>query len=170
LSETFLILRRSDRFMTRYVYWSSFKVLVILVRFEWNLNFFDIFSKKSNTKFHKNHSSYSWAVPCGETDRTKLIVVFRNVVNKPKKSLCINIWQWGYGFILSLFFAKCQFNLSFYLWDSLQLQCTYLYVLSLNQNKVQQSLGNPDPGNSDPPDNSDNFGPTIAPSFPPMIR
>ena len=45
LSETFLILRSNEWDMVRNVYGSSCKVGVILVRFEWNLNFLNIFSK-----------------------------------------------------------------------------------------------------------------------------
>jgi hypothetical protein len=63
---------------------SAFKKLI-------NLNFRDRFSKKySNTKLHGNPPGGSRVVPCGqtvgltdgwtdrETDRTKLIVAFRN--------------------------------------------------------------------------------------------
>ena len=45
LSETFLILRRTERDMINIIYWSSCKVLVILVRFRRNLNLFERFSK-----------------------------------------------------------------------------------------------------------------------------
>jgi hypothetical protein len=46
-----------------------------------------IFKKYSNIKFHENPSSGSRVVPCGQTDRTKLIVAFRNFANAPKKTV-----------------------------------------------------------------------------------
>jgi len=45
LSETFLILRRIERDVIKNVCGSSCKVLFFLVRFSWNLNFLDGFSK-----------------------------------------------------------------------------------------------------------------------------
>jgi hypothetical protein len=44
------------------------KVRVSLVRFKWNVNFLDRFSKNT-FKFHENPSSGSRVVPCGQTDR-----------------------------------------------------------------------------------------------------
>jgi len=58
-----------------------------------------IFEKSSNIKFHKNPSSGSRVVPCGQmvrrtdgrtyiqTDMTKLIVAFHNLANVPEKGL-----------------------------------------------------------------------------------
>jgi hypothetical protein len=47
-----------------------------------------IFEKSSNIKFHKNPSSGSRVVPCGQTDGqtdvTKVIVAFRSCANAPK--------------------------------------------------------------------------------------
>ena len=68
---------------------SSYKVPVMLVRLQWNLNSHDsFFEKYSNIKFHDNPSSGSRVVPYGQTDEraemTKLIVVFRNSANAPK--------------------------------------------------------------------------------------
>jgi len=40
--------------------------------------------KYSNIKFHENPSSRSRVFPCGQTDMTKLIVVFLNLANAPK--------------------------------------------------------------------------------------
>ena len=46
-----------------------------------------IFGKVSNIKFHRNPSSGSRIVPCGQTDMTKLIVAFRYSAKAPKE-LC----------------------------------------------------------------------------------
>ena len=46
-----------------------------------------IFKKSSNIKFHKNLSSGSQVVSCGQTDMTKLIVAFRNFADAPKSLL-----------------------------------------------------------------------------------
>jgi len=48
-----------------------------------------IFQKNANIKLYEDPSSGSRAIPCErtgrQTDKTKLIVVFRNIVNAPKR-------------------------------------------------------------------------------------
>ena len=52
-----------------------------------------IFEKSSNIKFKKkNWSNGSW-VPGGQTDKTKLIVVFRNIENAPEEPLLFSVWH-----------------------------------------------------------------------------
>jgi hypothetical protein len=43
------------------------------------------FEKVLDIKFNENPSSGSRVVPCGQTDMTKLIVVFRNLGNALRK-------------------------------------------------------------------------------------
>ena len=57
LAETFLILRRIHRVAIINVYRSLYKVPVISVRFEWNVNFLDIFSKNVGLLWLKLHST-----------------------------------------------------------------------------------------------------------------
>jgi len=62
------------------------------------MDFLDTFSKNTQTKFHENPSGGSRIVPRGRkdgrtdgrTDMTKLIVAFRNLVNKPKNKNKLN--------------------------------------------------------------------------------
>jgi len=49
LSETFIILRRNEQDKMKSVWWYSCKAHVILVIFQWNLNFLNIFSKNTQT-------------------------------------------------------------------------------------------------------------------------
>jgi hypothetical protein len=79
LSETFLILGRTEWDMVISVYWSSCKVSVTMVRFERNINFLDRFSKNIQTSefmtflpvgaelFHTN-----WQTNSNDTDYSRL--------------------------------------------------------------------------------------------------
>jgi hypothetical protein len=70
LSETFVIRRRSERDMTKNVYWPSRKSTLYSCQILTGLEFSGhIFEKSSNVKFHENPSSRSRVVPRGRTDR-----------------------------------------------------------------------------------------------------
>jgi len=49
MSQIFLILRRIKRDIATNVHWSSCKVHIILLRFQWNWNFIDKFSNCCQT-------------------------------------------------------------------------------------------------------------------------
>jgi len=79
LSETFLIVRRTERYIIINVHRPSCKVILILDRFWWKTAFSPhIIEKRSNTKFHKNSSGGCRVVPCGQTEMAKLRVALRN--------------------------------------------------------------------------------------------
>ena len=87
LSETFFILRRTERDVITNVYWSLCKVRVILVRFKWNLHFLERLSKNNHISNFKK--SIQWQPSCSmrtdrRTDMTKLIVAFHNFAKAPK--------------------------------------------------------------------------------------
>ena len=83
-SETFLILRRTERDMVKNVY------LMLVVFNEAGLSLSDC-RKFSNIKFNVNSSCGNPAVPCGRTDgqthMTKLTTAFRSFACAPKNCL-----------------------------------------------------------------------------------
>jgi hypothetical protein len=95
LSETFLILRRIQPDITTTVHisvcmYSAGYCWQVLMKLEFSRR---IFQKSSNIKFHESLSRGNRVVPCGRTDVTKLIVVFRilRVVSKREKEKKQNV-------------------------------------------------------------------------------
>ena len=64
------ILRRNKRNVIKNVHWSSSKVPVILVRFQWNLNLMDIFSRNIQIQNFMKIRPVEDEIffPCGRTD------------------------------------------------------------------------------------------------------
>ena len=90
-SETFLILRRTERDMIKYAYWFSCTVPLFLLYFNKYFIYSLEFRKKTNINFYENPWSGSRVFPCGRmgrrTDITKVIVdFFFNFSNAPKKN------------------------------------------------------------------------------------
>jgi hypothetical protein len=69
LSETFLILRRTERGMIKNVYGSSCKMCIFLSNFNETWIFCTDFRRMLKYQLHDNPSSGSRVVPCGRTDR-----------------------------------------------------------------------------------------------------
>jgi len=86
LSENFLILSRTEWDIIIKVLRSIFKVPVILVRFYWNLNLLNRFSKDTEiSNFMKIRPvGAKFFHADGRTDMMKLIVAFRDLVNAPR--------------------------------------------------------------------------------------
>ena len=86
LSETFLILRRTQRDIIINVHTSSCKVTLSLVRFYWNLNLLDRFSQNPQTSNFMKISPVRAELfqAEGQTDMTKLVVAFRSFAKGPK--------------------------------------------------------------------------------------
>jgi hypothetical protein len=106
-SETFHVLRRTERDMFKNIQWSSRKVPVILVRFLWNRSFSTVF--RNMTKYQILWTSDQWELSLsiwktdGRIDMTKLIYSFRNFANAPKSIVWYAAyishmsWYWELG-------------------------------------------------------------------------
>jgi hypothetical protein len=107
LSETLLILRRIQRDIIINIHRSSCTLPVILVRFEWNLNFLYTFCKNTQipnvTKIHPVEAELFHAD--GQTDTTKITVDFRSFANVPKNTHCL-LQHSHYSYKYTLW-AKC---------------------------------------------------------------
>jgi len=88
LSATFLIIRRSERHMTKIYIDLDVKYLLFWPDFNAPWIFSKNCKKYSNIKYHENPCSGTRVVPSGRTDRqkemTKLIVAFHNFANDLK--------------------------------------------------------------------------------------
>jgi hypothetical protein len=86
-SEIFLIPKRIDRDFIINVLRSAFEVPVVLIKFQWKLNFLYMFLKKKYrvVRYYENSSSESRVVPCGRTDR-------HDEINILFSQFCYRVW------------------------------------------------------------------------------
>jgi hypothetical protein len=123
LSKTILILRRIRRDINMNVNWLSCRVPVMLVRFEWNLNILDVFSKSYQI------SNFMKIRPVGaklfhserrKRPMMKLIVAFDNYATMPKNGIFIYI-------IYRLLSVSKWLNKIESKYSSLTNKCTFLF-------------------------------------------
>jgi hypothetical protein len=106
-SETFHVLRRNERDVFKNIQWSTCKVPVLLVRFQWSRSFSRGFRKIP--KYQILWTSDQWEQSRSirktdeRTDMTKLIIAFRNFANAPINIVwyaayisCMS-WYWELG-------------------------------------------------------------------------
>jgi hypothetical protein len=77
--QSILVLMRSSRYSCR-----------IWIKFQFSRLSYEEYS---NIKFHENPPSGSHAVPCEQTDETKLLVALRHFANTPKKDVWGKPWR-----------------------------------------------------------------------------
>jgi hypothetical protein len=93
LSETFLILRRTERDIIKNIYWSSCKIPGYYCQIQLQ----QIFKMHTNISFHENPSSGSWVVACGQTDRHDEAKSHSwQFANTPKNQSVNDIWDITY--------------------------------------------------------------------------
>jgi hypothetical protein len=75
--------KKNERYIIKKVFWSSCKILVILVRFYWKFNFLDRLSKNTQISNFMKILCFMWQTG-RRTDMAKLIVTFRTFANASK--------------------------------------------------------------------------------------